>query len=115
MKKLNFNIEFLPEAAEFINMTDVKAREKILYNMKKAQYMSNQELFKKLNNVIWEFRTLYNGQAYRLFAFWDKVNDSDTLVIATHGIVKKTQKAQIQEIHKAMNIRSRYMQVKGTL
>ena len=43
----------------------------------------NKELFKKLeNSEIWEFRTLYNKTAYRLFAFWDK--EKETLVIATH-------------------------------
>ena len=32
----------------------------------------NIELFKKLDNSnIWEFCTLYNGIAYRLFASWD--------------------------------------------
>ncbi len=36
-----------------------------------------------------EFRTLYNGSCYRLFSFWD--TETETLVIATHGIVKKTQ------------------------
>lgn len=35
---------------------------------------------------IWEFRTLYNKSYYRLFAFWD--TDKDSLVIATHGIIK---------------------------
>lgn len=49
------------------------------------------EIFKKLeHSEIWEFRTLYQGTAYRLFAFWDTKRRS--LVVATHGIVKKTQK-----------------------
>lgn len=46
----------------------------------------NTELFKKLENSdIWEFRTLYEKTAYRLFAFWDTRND--TIVVATHGII----------------------------
>ncbi len=28
-----------------------------------------QELFKKLNDFIWEFRTLYGNKVYRLFHF----------------------------------------------
>lgn len=44
--------------------------------------------------------------AYRLFAFWDK--DKDTLVIATHGIIKKTQKTPNKEIAKAEAIRKEY-------
>lgn len=55
---------------------------------------------------IWEFRTLYAGTAYRLFAFWD--TDGETLVVATHGITKKTQKTPRKEIEKAEAIRRAY-------
>lgn len=71
----------------------------------------NKELFKKLeNSEIWEFRTLYNKTAYRLFAFWDR--DKETLVIATHGIIKKTQKTPSKEIAKAEAIRKEYFKNK---
>lgn len=67
----------------------------------------DKELFKKLeNSEIWEFRTLYNGIAYRLFAFWD--NEIRALVVVTHGIVKKTQKTPKKEIEKAERIRQEY-------
>ena len=52
----------------------------------------------------------YNKTAYRLFAFWDK--DKDTLVIATHGIIKKTQKTPSKEIAKAEAIRKEYFKNK---
>lgn len=65
------------------------------------------EIFKKLENTdIWEFRTLYNRIVYRLFAFWD--SDAETFVIATHGIIKKTQKTLSKEIAKAQEIRRQY-------
>ncbi len=83
----NFDIELLPEAIEFLELLDDKTREKIYFNIKKAQFVIDNDLFKKLNAFIWEFRTLYNGKAYRLFAFWDKTNEIETLVIATHGIL----------------------------
>lgn len=71
----------------------------------------NKEIFKKLENSdIWEFRALYNKTAYRLFAFWDK--EKDTLVIATHGIIKKTQKTPTKEIAKAERIRQTYFENK---
>ena len=71
----------------------------------------NRELFKKLENTeIWEFRTLYNSIAYRLFAFWDTTEE--TLVIATHGIIKKTQKTPLKEIAKAEAIRKDYFRKK---
>lgn len=48
----------------------------------------------------------YNGISYRLFSFWD--TGLDTLVIVTHGIVKKTQKTPSKEIAKAEEIRKEY-------
>ncbi len=48
--------------------------------------------------------------AYRLFAFWDK--DADTLVVSTHGIIKKTRKTPHKEILKAETIRKEYFKNK---
>ena len=105
----NFDIELLPEAIEFLESLDNKTREKIYYNIKKAQFVNDDELFKKLNAFIWEFRTLYNSKAYRLFSFWDKTQGHEALVIATHGILKKTQKTPPKEIKKAEEIRKQYL------
>lgn len=111
--KPNFDIELLPEVTDFLDKIDAKTREKIYYNIKKAQYVSDKELFKKLNEFIWEFRTLYNNKAYRLFAFWDNFKTQETLVVATHGILKKTQKTPSKEIKKADNIRKEYLDYKA--
>ena len=70
--KPSVDIELLPEAIEFLENLDDKAREKVYYNIKKVQFVNDNELFKKLNDFIWEFKTLYNCKAYRLFSFWDK-------------------------------------------
>lgn len=107
--KLNFDVELLPDAVDFLEGLDDKAREKVYYNIRKAQMVNDSEVFKKLNDFIWEFRTLYKGKAYRLFSFWDKINGKPTLVIATHGIVKKTQKTPPKEIQKAEEIRTQYL------
>lgn len=107
--KQNFDVELLPEATKFLESLDDKTREKIYYNIKKAQYVNDNELFKKLNEFIWEFRTLFKGKAYRLFAFWDKTGNNDTLIIATHGILKKTQKTPAREIKKAEETRKQYL------
>jgi phage-related protein len=105
---INFETELLPEAAEFLDNLEEKTREKIYYNIRKAQETNDDELFKKLNENIWELRTLFNGKAYRLFSFWDKTNRTKKLVIATHGIIKKAQKTPLKEIKKAENIRKGY-------
>jgi len=96
--KQNFEVELLPEAIGFLDNLDDKTREKIYYNIKKSQFINDKELFKKLSEFIWEFRTLYNGKSYRLFSFWDKTSEEETLVVATHGILKKTQKTPKKEI-----------------
>ena len=71
------------------------------------------DLFKKLDDTdIWEFRTFYNKTKYRLLAFWDKDDKINTLVIATHGFIKKTQKTPPKEIAKAEEIRKDYFNSK---
>ena len=104
----------LPDAIEFLENLDEKTREKIYYNMKKAQLINDNELFKKLNEFIWEFRTLYHGKAYRLFSFWDKTEGKSTLVVATHGILKKSEKTPLKAIKKAEEIRRQYLAYKST-
>ncbi len=47
---------------------------------------------------------------YRLFAFWDKSDKTETLVISTHGIVKKVDKVPKAEIEKAEKIKSGYFE-----
>ena len=111
--KPNFEIELLPDAIKFLENLDSKTQEKIYYNIKKSQFVNDNDLLKKLNNFIWEFRTLYNGKAYRLFSFWDKTNGKETLIVATHGILKKTQKTPQKEIQKAEEIRKQYLDNKA--
>ena len=96
------------EAKAFVRQQPIKAREKITYNIRKLENgVMDKELFKKLeNSEIWELRTLFNGICYRLFAFWD--TGIEALVVATHGIVKKTQKTPKKEIEKAERIRQEY-------
>lgn len=108
MKK-RFEIIFLEKAFEFLKSLDSKHYEKILYNIRKAQIETDSELFKKLNDEIWEFRTLYQGIQYRFLAFWDKSKSNETLVISTHGFIKKRSKVPDNEIDKALNIRLKYL------
>ena len=67
--KPKFKVELLEEANEFLNGLNEKARDKIIYNIRKSQVVNDNQLFKKLNENVWEFRTLHNKTKYRLFAF----------------------------------------------
>ena len=108
----NFEIVFLGDAFEFLNGLEKKHYEKILFNIRKAQVDRDPELFKKLKDEIWELRTLYGGIQYRLLAFWDKTNAQNTLVISTHGFIKKRSKVPDNEIAKANKLRVKYFEDK---
>jgi len=103
-----FEVKILDEARDYLKSLPEKHYEKILYNIRKAQVENDPELFKKLVDDIWEFRTLYQGLQYRLLAFWDKTSTTETFVISTHGFVKKQSEVPRQEIQKAVNIREKY-------
>ena len=105
-------IVLLDDALNFVRSLPQKAQEKVTYNMLKVKHgVMDSTLFKKLDNTdIWEFRTIYFGNCYRLFAFWDDGNEY--LVIATHGISKKTKRVPLKEIKRAESIKKRYFEFK---
>ena len=111
-QKPRFKIVYTEEAIDFLRHLPQKVKAKMVYNIGKSMYVLDNSLFKKLENTdIWEFRTLYNGNAYRLFAFWD--TEEVTLVIATHGMIKKSQRTPLKEIEKAEAKRKEYFMNKG--
>jgi phage-related protein len=105
-----FKVKFLENAKVFLDSLDEKPRDKIFYNIWKSKSIKDDELLKKLDDEIWEFRTLYNKIAYRLFAFWDETEKS--MIVATHGIVKKTDRTPNKEIEKAKQLRIEYLKFK---
>jgi len=107
--RAKFEVTLLEEAIDFIESLDDKTRKKIIFNLDKSRFVNDPKLFKKLNDEIWEFRTKYQGMQYRLLAFWDKRNKKRTLVVATHGIIKKVDKVPKREISKAERIRKEYL------
>ena len=106
---IKYEVRFMEPAKDFLDSLDDKSREKILFNIWKSRETNDSELFKKLTGEIWEFRTRFKSKQFRLFAFWDKKGSKETLVIATHGFVKKTQKIPKKEIEKAEQLRKEYL------
>jgi len=102
----------LEEANKFLASLDIKAARKVIYNIDLAEQSNDPRLFKKLQNDIWEFRTNFGGQQIRLLAFWDKEKESETLIFATHGFIKKVDKVPKNEIERAVNIRTKYFESK---
>ena len=64
--------------------------------------------FKKLVSTeeIWECRIQVGSNAYRIFCFFD----GNSVVVLTHGLIKKTQKTPQQEIDRAEAYRRDYLQ-----
>lgn len=108
-----FNTRLLDEARKFVLSLDKKSAKKVVFNIDLAEQTNDPRLFKKLKNDIWEFRTLYGGLQIRLLAFWDKSDGQTTLVLATHGFIKKVDKVPEKEIQRAINIRTKYFEQKG--
>ena len=105
---MDIKVKYLPEASEFMLSIDQAAAKKLAYNVTKVCLgIKDKEVFKKLEGSdIWEFRALQGGNCYRLLSFWD--TRTETLVVATHGIMKKSQKTPAKEIAKAEAIRKNY-------
>lgn len=103
-----FDTIFLEEADAFISGLNEKIIKKIFYNIDLAEQTNDPKLFKKIRNDIWEFRIKSAGLQIRLLAFWDKTENKETLVIATHGFVKKVAKIPAKEIDRAINLREKY-------
>jgi hypothetical protein len=47
-----------------------------------------------------------------LFAFWDKTEKRGIVIIATHGIIKKTDKISQSDLEKAEKLRKIYFKQK---
>ena len=110
-KKLKyFETRFLEEVDTFLSKLQAKSVAKILYNIDIAEQTNDPKLFKKLQNDIWEFRTKFGGIQIRLLAFWDKTDANETLVLATHGFVKKVDKVSDNKIERAKAKRIKYFE-----
>ena len=75
----------------------------LVAELKKIPYV----YFKKLVNSedIYECRISFGSNIYRIFCFFNK----GTMVILTHGIIKKTQKTLQYEIRKAEEYKKDYL------
>lgn len=70
-----------------------------------------EKYFKHLTAVegIYEIRVEFEGNIYRIFAFFDRGN----VVVLGNGLVKKSQKLSTTDIDKALKIRKEYFDEKA--
>ena len=69
MNEYKFSVEFLEDAKQFLDELDEKAREKVFYNIWKARITNDSDLFKKLQDEVWEFRTKFSKNVLPAFCF----------------------------------------------
>ncbi len=106
-----FKTIFLNEAKVFLASQTPKTVQKIFYNIRLSEQTLDPKLFKKLSDDIWEFRTIYAGSQIRLLAFWDKRDGVSTLVVATHGFIKKSSKVPKKELERANYLKDQYFNI----
>ena len=108
---MNIHVRLLKDAEEFLDCIDEKSRKKIMTDMRKTVAGLRGDWFRKMPGTdgLWEFRTLFNKIQYRVFAFWDTREKEKTLIICTHGLIKKTDRTPAQDIEKAERIKHEYL------
>lgn len=105
------DVLLMPDAQKFIDNLDDEARKKVFFNIRKTLQGIRGEWFEKMKGTdhLYEFRTLYNRQYIRLFAFWDNRNDKKSLIICTNGFLKKSAQTPDTVLEKAEKSRKLYL------
>lgn len=90
----------------FMETLTEKVQEKIMYGLLllKTQERLSAKFVKYIRDELYELRTEYNGNIYRVFFIFDK----GQVVVLFNGFQKKTQKTPNNEIEKALKIKEAY-------
>jgi phage-related protein len=105
------SVRLTDDARSFLHTLDKEVRIKFGVSIRRTQDGQTGDWFKKLTGTdLYEFRVDAPNHTYRLFAFWDKRNKADTLIVCTHGLDKKTQKTPAADLKKAERIRAQYFE-----
>ena len=95
---------------EFLDSLSGKVAQKIAWVLSLVEDLDvvPSTYFKKLVSTeeIWECRIQLGSNAYRIFCFFD----GHSVVVLTHGLIKKTQKTPQREIERAEAYRKNYLQ-----
>jgi len=97
---------------DFLDHLPLKVFRKISWVLKLVSELDRipSTYFKKLigSDDIWECRITFSSNIYRIFCFFD----NGSIIILTHGIIKKTQKIPLGEITKAEEYKKDYLRRK---
>jgi phage-related protein len=100
----------LPDAEKFVDNIEISARKKMFYAIRKTKIRVFGDWFEKIKSSkdIFEFRVKDSNKFFRLFAFWDSTGETETLIVCTHGLIKKSNKTPKKDIEKAEMIKEKY-------
>ncbi|MBI5073570.1 MAG: type II toxin-antitoxin system RelE/ParE family toxin [Nitrospirae bacterium] len=94
---------------EFLDSLSSKTAQKVAWVLSLVEDLNvvPSTYFKKLVSTeeIWECRIQLGSNAYRIFCFFD----GNSVVVLTHGLIKKTQKTPQREIERAETYRKDYL------
>jgi len=90
----------------FINTLSEEESKKIFYvlDMLKMHARLNQKFVKHIQDGIYELRSEYNGNIFRVFFLFDEGN----LILLLNGFKKKSRKAPKKELETAYRLRNKY-------
>ena len=96
--------------SEFMERLTAKEREKVDYGLVllKTQNRLPTKFVKHIRDGLYELRTEYNGNIYRVFFIFD----DGKIVVLFNGFQKKTQRTPVNEITKALKIKEEYYEYK---
>lgn len=91
---------------DFIEQLSEGERRKIDYGLQllKTQERLSTKFVKLIREGLFELRTEFNGNIYRVFFIFD----DGQIVVLFNGFQKKTQKTPNMEIEKALKIKEQY-------
>ena len=94
----------------FLKSLSEKEREKLDYGLVllKTQDRLPVKFVKHIKDGLYELRTEYNGNIYRVFFIFDE----GKIVVLFNGFQKKSQKTPAKEITKALKIKEEYYEYK---
>ena len=94
---------------EFLDSLPGKAAQKVAWVLSIIEELDivPSSYFKKLVSTeeIWECRIQFGANTYRIFSFLD----GNSVIVLTHGLIKKTQKTPHREIGRAEAYRKDYL------
>ncbi len=111
--KRPIKVRLLKEAEDYVLAQNEKVQRKLLLAFDKIEAGYKGDWFEKMKGTdgIYEIRQSDHEKFYRVFAFWDS-DKFETLIIATHGFDKKSNKTPRKEIKKAEQIKKKYFDAK---